>query len=336
MGGLKKDLPITYWTFLIGAIAIAGVPGLAGFFSKDEILCADSSSGHTILWVVGVLTALLTATYMFRLVFLAFHGAPRYAPAAGHAHEPGTGLVTGTGDARSPVRSPARRAAGDGDRAHRAGDRLGRRRLRRRAAALGGSNEIEHYLEPSFEARTRSEARPRGSEASRPPRARERPLAARRRRPSSREGRSERAAGAEHSEAHGVFADGRLHRRRLHRHRNRVVLLRAATRRGRRRRRVGRSVYQPAAPQVLRRRALRRGRSCSPIVSFSRGVLWKVVDVEVIDGAVNGAGSSWRRAPACCDGSRPARCACMPRRLMLGVVLVLGYYVWRFAQGATF
>ena len=81
MGGLKKDLPITYWTFLIGAIAIAGVPGLAGFFSKDEILWKTFDSGHTLLWVVGVLTALLTATYMFRLVFLAFHGERRHAPA---------------------------------------------------------------------------------------------------------------------------------------------------------------------------------------------------------------------------------------------------------------
>ena len=77
MGGLKKDLPITYWTFLIGAIAIAGVPGLAGFFSKDEILWRTFEGGHTLLWVVGILTALLTATYMFRLVFLAFHGTRR-------------------------------------------------------------------------------------------------------------------------------------------------------------------------------------------------------------------------------------------------------------------
>jgi NADH-quinone oxidoreductase subunit L len=74
MGGLKKELPITYWTFVIGAVAIAGVPPFAGFFSKDEILFASFSSGHTWLWAVGLLTALLTACYMFRLVFLTFHG----------------------------------------------------------------------------------------------------------------------------------------------------------------------------------------------------------------------------------------------------------------------
>src|SRR5262245_19778904 len=69
MGGLRKALPITYWTFLIGALAIAGVPGLAGFFSKDEILYETFESGHTILWLVGMLTSLMTAIYMFRLVF---------------------------------------------------------------------------------------------------------------------------------------------------------------------------------------------------------------------------------------------------------------------------
>jgi NADH-quinone oxidoreductase subunit L len=75
MGGLKRDLPVTYWTFLVGALAIAGVPGLAGFFSKDEILFRVFANGHFWLWVVGSVTSLLTAIYMFRLVFLAFHGS---------------------------------------------------------------------------------------------------------------------------------------------------------------------------------------------------------------------------------------------------------------------
>jgi NADH-quinone oxidoreductase subunit L len=86
MGGLKKDLPVTYWTFLIGALAIAGVPGLAGFFSKDEILYRTFASGHTALWVVGAITSLMTAFYMFRLVFLAFHGERR--PGRAHAPHP--------------------------------------------------------------------------------------------------------------------------------------------------------------------------------------------------------------------------------------------------------
>jgi NADH-quinone oxidoreductase subunit L len=79
MGGLRKQLPLTYATFVIGAVAIAGVPPFAGFFSKDEILYKSFSSGHTWLWAVGMLTALLTACYMFRVVFLTFHGPSHQA-----------------------------------------------------------------------------------------------------------------------------------------------------------------------------------------------------------------------------------------------------------------
>ncbi len=92
MGGLKKHIPITYWTFVIAALAIAGIPFLSGFFSKDEILFETFLHGHQILWGVGALTSLLTATYMFRLVHLTFHGEERFAAAGhgdddhGHAH----------------------------------------------------------------------------------------------------------------------------------------------------------------------------------------------------------------------------------------------------------
>ena len=84
MGGLRQALPITYWTFLIGALAIAGVPLLSGFFSKDEILFKVFTSGHTVLWTVGLVTSLLTAVYMFRLVFLVFHGTRRSGEATAH------------------------------------------------------------------------------------------------------------------------------------------------------------------------------------------------------------------------------------------------------------
>ena len=81
MGGLKKYLPVTYWTFFIGAIAIAGIPPFAGFFSKDEILWKAFSSEHGswILWLIGLSGALLTAFYMFRLVTLTFDGEPRFS-----------------------------------------------------------------------------------------------------------------------------------------------------------------------------------------------------------------------------------------------------------------
>jgi NADH-quinone oxidoreductase subunit L len=74
MGGLKDHLPQTYRTFVIGAAAIAGVPGLAGFFSKDEILHHVATGGYWSLWAVGMVTAGLTAFYMFRAVFMTFHG----------------------------------------------------------------------------------------------------------------------------------------------------------------------------------------------------------------------------------------------------------------------
>jgi NADH-quinone oxidoreductase subunit L len=86
MGGLRRGLPLTYATFLIGALAISGVPGLAGFFSKDEILYRAYASQHTLLWIVGMLTSLLTAAYMFRLVFLTFHGERR-GEAHHHLHD---------------------------------------------------------------------------------------------------------------------------------------------------------------------------------------------------------------------------------------------------------
>jgi len=74
MGGLKARLPSTYKTFLIATLAIAGVPPLSGFFSKDEILHAAAAGGHWVLYAVGLATAALTAFYMFRAVFLTFHG----------------------------------------------------------------------------------------------------------------------------------------------------------------------------------------------------------------------------------------------------------------------
>jgi NADH-quinone oxidoreductase subunit L len=74
MGGLKRYLPSTYRTYLIGALAIAGVPLLSGFFSKDEILHAAAAKGQWVLWAVGLITAGLTAFYMFRSVFLTFDG----------------------------------------------------------------------------------------------------------------------------------------------------------------------------------------------------------------------------------------------------------------------
>jgi len=91
MGGLKNKLPLTYWTMVIGSLALAGMPGFSGFFSKEEILAAAWSSGPLgqTLAVVGLLTAFMTAFYSFRLVFVVFWGASQVDPHhADHIHEP--------------------------------------------------------------------------------------------------------------------------------------------------------------------------------------------------------------------------------------------------------
>src|SRR3989339_404913 len=86
MGGLRKKTPITYWTFFIACLAIAGIPGFSGFFSKDEILWKAFSSSHGDLWIwlLGAVTAGMTAFYMFRLFFSTFHGECRASEEVKH------------------------------------------------------------------------------------------------------------------------------------------------------------------------------------------------------------------------------------------------------------
>ena len=149
MGGLKKHLPVTYYTFLIGTIAIAGLPPLAGFFSKDEILWKTFSSGHTVLWLVAVIAALLTATYMFRLLYLAFFGERRSGGDGGH----GAGAHAGHGDDAH--------GGGHGAHLHDAPGPMATALVILAIGsvlagfagvphALGGENRIETFLEPSF------------------------------------------------------------------------------------------------------------------------------------------------------------------------------------------
>jgi len=88
MGGLRSRLPRTYPVFVVGALAIAGVPALSGFFSKDEILAAAFASGRYGVWAAGLVGAALTAFYMFRLIFLTFFGPDRMdEEAKRHLHE---------------------------------------------------------------------------------------------------------------------------------------------------------------------------------------------------------------------------------------------------------
>ncbi len=129
MGGLKKYLPTTYKTFLVGTIAIAGIPPLAGFFSKDEILWKAFANGDYVLWSMGIVGAGLTAFYMFRLLSLTFEGEKRW-DAGKHPHE-----------APSTMTIPLIVLAG----LSIVGGFVGI------PASLGGGNAIEHWLEPVFE-----------------------------------------------------------------------------------------------------------------------------------------------------------------------------------------
>jgi NADH-quinone oxidoreductase subunit L len=80
-------MPITYWTMLIGALALAGCPPFSGFFSKDEILYLALANGFPGIWAIGILVAGITAYYTFRMIFLVFHGEARDKEAFDHAHE---------------------------------------------------------------------------------------------------------------------------------------------------------------------------------------------------------------------------------------------------------
>ena len=84
MGELRKKIPATFWTFLLATLAITGIPGFSGFFSKDEILwqtlISPSLRFGWLLWLAGLVAAMLTSFYMFRLVFLTFCGQGRYTP----------------------------------------------------------------------------------------------------------------------------------------------------------------------------------------------------------------------------------------------------------------
>jgi NADH-quinone oxidoreductase subunit L len=93
MGGLRSKMPVTFVTFLVGWIAISGIPPFSGFFSKDEILWSAFASAHgnKFLWALGLITAMMTAFYMTRMFYLTFMGQPRFTEsklgADGHGHD---------------------------------------------------------------------------------------------------------------------------------------------------------------------------------------------------------------------------------------------------------
>jgi len=292
MGGLKDKLPVTYWTFLIGALAIAGVPGFSGFFSKDEILFHAFASGHTILWIVGLLTSLLTAIYMFRLVYLAFHGP---SPAA-------SGAPVGPS-----TQHPAPSAHHSADSTQHSGAHLhdappamawplivlaigsvvagyvGLPHL------LGGSDWFARFLEPSF-------------------------------------------SGAVHEASEAAQLEGTL-----------MIVSTAVAVSG-----IGIAMYfflkhREAADGVAARFAglyqllqhkyyvdeIYDATIVQPMRIVSQEGLWKIVDVRVIDGTVNLVGRAVEGSSQELRRTQTGSVRAYAASLLLGVVLILGYYLWR-------
>ncbi len=319
MGGLKKHLPITYWTFLIGALAIAGFPFLSGFFSKDEILwrtyTAHHPDFHFLLWIIGMLTAFLTATYMFRLVFLAFHGERRHPSTslgAGPATSLGAGPSTSLGAGAAPPEHPEEEEpAAHGAHGHHGAHihdappsmafALIVLAIGSVAAgyvgvphALGGSNMIETFLHPSF-----------------------------------------LAPGAPH-EAAAVHGDVNTERLTM-------ALSVALAFAG-----IGLAWYfwlrnRAAADNMARsfggvhRLLLNKyyvdeiydAAIVQPIKLLSTGGLWKGVDAGVIDGAVNGVGMTVRSGSGVLRRLQTGSIRTYAASLFLGAVMILGYYLWQ-------
>jgi NADH-quinone oxidoreductase subunit L len=133
MGNLHRRTPITHWTMFIATLAIAGIFPFAGFFSKDEILWQTWSSeggAYRLLWLIGVVTALMTAFYMFRLMFLTFHGRPRMSHEVEHHIHESPKSMTGP----LVILAACSIFAGWLGVPH----------------SLGGSNRFEKFLEPVF------------------------------------------------------------------------------------------------------------------------------------------------------------------------------------------
>jgi NADH-quinone oxidoreductase subunit L len=303
MGGLRKELPITYWTFLIGALAIAGVPGLAGFFSKDEILAQTFEHGHRLLWTIGLFTALLTAVYMFRLVFLAFHGERAAHPAPAHlAQHPAPAHPAPAHPAPAhpapahpaPHQAPGTRHEAPGGHLHDAPPAMAFVLIVLAVGSVvagwvGLGGRFEHFLEPSFAPQTVTEVADGSAEM---------PLML----------------------ASIVVALGGIGVAFYYFLRNRPAANALAARFA--------GLYRVLLNKYYVDEIYDAG-VVQPIRIVSEDGLWKVVDVRVIDGAVNGAGEIVGGSSELLRRLQTGSVRAYAASLFVGVVLILGYYLWR-------
>jgi NADH-quinone oxidoreductase subunit L len=339
MGGLRKYLPITYWTFLIGALAIAGVPLLAGFFSKDEILYrtfvgteANHYHGSQVLWLIGAVTSLLTAIYMFRLVFLTFHGERRAAHAAAHPEEE----EPAAHGSHAAAASHAAHGHGHGGHGHAPHDAPPSMALPLVVLAigsifagyigiphaLGGSNWIERFLHPSFSVAgaahtTRTAAAPEASVQL--------VLASGQSAPEAPAGQAAEA----HAEDVGL--------ERLLMGVSSGIALAG----------IGLAVFfwlrRPDIPASLARNASGPYRLLlnkyyvdeiydavivQPVKQLSTMALWRGVDAGLIDGSVNGVGAVVRGASGTLRRVQTGSIRTYAAALFVGVVAIVGWYLW--------
>jgi NADH-quinone oxidoreductase subunit L len=294
MGGLKRELPITYWSFLVGALAISGVPLLSGFFSKDEILYRTFADGQRVLWAVGLLTSLLTAIYMFRLVYLAFHGeraeqGPADLNPAPGTRNPGPGTHVHLHDAPPAMALALIVLAAGSVLAGYIGV----------PRALGGTNRIERFLEPSFTpgALARTSAGAVQEEAAVPTEGLELGLMA----------VSTAAAIAGIGIAWFFFL-------RNTRAADELAQRLAGVHRVLSNKYYVDEIYDAAVIQ--------------PIRIVSEEGLWKVVDIGIIDRSVNGVGDIVGGGSEVMRRIQTGSVRVYAASVFLGVVLILGYYLW--------
>jgi len=315
MGGLRSELPITYWTFLVGTLAISGVPLLAGFFSKDELLYRAFSNGHPWLWLTGSVASFLTACYMFRLVFLAFHGTRRTAaPEAAHGEEEEPAAHAAAPHGHGPVH---------GGHLHDAPPSMAIPLIVLAVGAvlagyvgvpsiLGGANRIEAFLEPSFEAPVAGTAGAAGT-------------------PETGAEPAE-AVGEAPADAHDTSSEWAL-----------MGTATAAAFAG-----IGLAALVWLKRRDLADAAADRFRGLyrlllhkyyvdeiydtsvvQPMKVVSEQVLWKGVDQGIIDGAVNGAAVSVRGASGVLRQLQTGSIRAYAASVFTGVLLVLAYVLWR-------
>jgi NADH-quinone oxidoreductase subunit L len=310
MGGLKGSLPVTYWTFLIGTLAIAGVPLLSGFFSKDEILWKTFSEGHVVLWALAVVTAFLTATYMFRLLYLTFFGERRHGEDHSHHAHAGDHGDVGSGGHGLHDAPPAMAIA----LVVLAVGSVAAGYVGVPNAIVHGGNRIEAFLAPSFEAPV--EISGLGSAGDAPGSA----------------GDAPGSAGTNEEEPHsaglelGLMALSTL-----------VALAGIGVATAFFLNAPERASAMSARFAGLHRLLLNKyyvdeaydASIVQPIKRTSSRFLWRGVDAGLIDGTVNGVGLAVRGWSAVLRRMQTGSVRAYAMSIFVGALGVLGYYLWR-------